>query len=92
METFLARYRNLTTLAVAIFAQLVLLGYQIRSDRDVRLIRIWGVTAITPVARVVHGGHELVAGVWRNYVWLHGAQRRNEQLQADLERLKLENQ
>ena len=92
METFLARYRNLTALAVAIFAQLILLGYQIRSDRDVRLIRIWGVTAITPVARVVHSGHELVAGLWRSYVWLRGAQRQNEQLRADLERLKLENQ
>ena len=92
METFLARYRNLTVLAVAIFAQLILLGYQIRSDRDVRLIRIWGVTAITPVARLVHGGHELVAGLWSNYVWLRGAQRQNAQLRADLDRLKLENQ
>ena len=63
METFLARYRNITILALTIFAQILLLGYQIRNEKDVRLIRVWGVTAITPVARVVHGGHELVGGL-----------------------------
>jgi rod shape-determining protein MreC len=92
METFVARYRNLTVLALAIFTQLLLLGYQIKGDRDVRLIRLWGVTAITPVARVVHGGHEFVAGLWDHYVWLYGAQQQNERLRAELGRLKLENQ
>ena len=92
MEAFIARYRNITILALAIFAQLLLLGYQIKSDKDVRLIRIWGVTAITPVARVVHGGHEFLAGLWTNYVWLYGARRQNQALRAELDRLKLENQ
>src|SRR5690242_10709042 len=92
METFLARYRNITVLALAIFAQLLLLGYQIRSDRDVPLIRMWGVTAVTPAARVVHGGHGLASRFWNNYVWLRGAQKQNEQLRAEMGRLKLENQ
>jgi rod shape-determining protein MreC len=92
METFLARYRNITVLALAIFAQLLLLGYQIRSDRDVPLIRMWGVTAVTPAARVVHGGHGLASHFWNNYVWLRGAQKQNEQLRAEMDRLKLENQ
>lgn len=92
METFLARYRNITALAVAIFAQLLLLGYQIRSDKDVRLIRLWGVTAITPVARALHGGHKFIAGLWNRYVWLYGAQQQSERLRAELDRLKLENQ
>jgi rod shape-determining protein MreC len=92
METLLARYRNITVLALAIFAQLLLLGYQIRSDRDVRLIRVWGVTAITPVARVVHGVHESVAALWSNYIWLRGARQQNERLRAEIGRLKLENQ
>lgn len=92
METFLARYRNITVLAVAIFAQILLLGYQIRNDRDVRLIRLWGVTAITPVARAVHGGHGLLSGLWNNYIWLRGARQQNEAIRAELDRLKLENQ
>ena len=92
METFIARYRNITVLALAIFAQLLLLGYQIKNERDVRLIRLWGVTAITPVARLVHSGHQFVAGAWNNYIWLRGARRENEQFRAELNRLKLENQ
>jgi rod shape-determining protein MreC len=92
VETLLARYRNITALAVAIFAQLLLLGYQIRNERDVRIIRVWGVTAITPVAKALHGGQELVTGLWNRYVWLYGAQARSERLRAELDRLKLENQ
>jgi rod shape-determining protein MreC len=92
VETFIARYRNITILALAIFGQLLLLGYQLKSDKDVRLIRLWGVTAITPVARVVHGGQDYLAGLWNNYVWLYGARRQNERLRAEVDRLKLENQ
>ncbi|HYM13200.1 MAG TPA: rod shape-determining protein MreC [Bryobacterales bacterium] len=92
METFIARYRNITILALAIFGQLLLLGYQLKSDRDVRLIRLWGVTAITPVARVVHGGQDYLSGLWSNYVWLYGARRQNERLRGEVDRLKLENQ
>ncbi len=92
METFLARYRNVTALAAAICAQLLLLGYQIRNDRDVRLIRLWGVTAITPVARALHGGHGFVSGLWNRYVWLYGARAKSERLEAEVGRLKLENQ
>lgn len=91
MEAFIARYRNITVLALAIFAQLLLLGYQLKNEKDVRLIRLWGVTAVTPVARVVHDGHGLVAGFWNGYVWLRGTRRQNEELRAELDRLKLEN-
>ncbi len=59
METLLNRYRNITVLLLVIFAQLVLIAVQVRNDRDVRMIRVWSVTAITPLARVletVRGG------------------------------------
>ena len=91
METFFARYRNITALTVAIFAQLLLLGYQIRSDRDVLLIRVWGVTAITPVARGLQSGHGFVSGLWNRYILLYGARQQSEQLRAEVDRLKLEN-
>ena len=55
MEFLLNRYRNLTVLLVAILAQLVLLAYQVKSNGDVRLIRVWAVTAVTPLARVLEG-------------------------------------
>jgi len=92
VEAFLARYRNVTVLALALFAQLLLLGYQVKGDKDVRLIRVWAVTSITPVARLLHSGHQFVTGFWGRYVWLYGAGRQNEQLRGELDRLRLENQ
>ena len=55
MESFLNRYRNITVLLLVIFAQLVLLAVQVKNDQDVRFIRVWTVTAVTPVARLMEG-------------------------------------
>jgi rod shape-determining protein MreC len=88
----LSRYRNVTVLALVIFAQLILLGYQVKSNQDIRLIRVWAVTAVTPIAKLidtVRGG--TVDSVGR-YVNLHNLADENKQLGKDLGRLKLENQ
>ena len=53
MEFLLNRYRNITVLLLVILAQLLLLAYQVKNNQDVRFIRVWAVTAITPVARVL---------------------------------------
>ena len=56
MDGFLGRYRNLSVLVIVIMAQLVLLAVQVKNNQDVRLIRVWAVTAITPLARVLEPG------------------------------------
>ncbi len=56
MEFLLNRYRNLAVLLAAILAQLALLAYQVKSNQDVRLIRVWAVGAVTPLARVIEAG------------------------------------
>jgi rod shape-determining protein MreC len=53
MESFLNRYRSITILLLAILAQLVLVAFQVKNDQDVRMIRVWTVTAVSPVARIV---------------------------------------
>ena len=88
----LSRYRNVTVLALVIFAQLILLGYQVKSNQDIRLIRVWAVTAVTPIAKVidtVRGG--TVDSVGR-YVNLHNLADENKQLGKEVGRLRLENQ
>jgi len=55
MESFLNRYRSITILLLVVFAQLVLLAVQVKNDQDVRMIRVWTVTAVTPVARIIEG-------------------------------------
>ena len=49
MDSLLNRYRNVTVLVLVIMAQLVLLAYQVKSESDVRLIRVWAVTAVMPL-------------------------------------------
>src|SRR5579862_7648328 len=92
METLLNRYRNITVLLLVIFAQLVLIAVQVRNDQDVRMVRVWSVTAITPLAKVLETVREATVGFFRNYVLMHDAREDNRRLQAEVEHLKMENQ
>ncbi len=91
MELF-SRYRNITVLLLVIFAQLVLLGYQVKSNQDIRLIRVWAVTAITPLARAIEGARSRTADTVGDYFYLHRAADENKVLKAEVGKLKLENQ
>ena len=91
MESLLNRYRNITVLLLVIFAQLVLLAVQVKNDQDVQLIRVWTVTAVTPLARVVEGLRGGGSGFMHNYILLHDTSADNRRLQAEVDKLKLEN-
>src|SRR5262249_2886866 len=91
MESFLNRYRNLTVLVLVLCAQLVLLAVQVKNDQDVRIIRVWTVTAVTPAARIIEGLRGGSIGFIRNYILLRDASEENKRLQAELDRLKIEN-
>lgn len=91
MESFLNRYRNITVLLLVIFAQLTLLAVQVKNDQDVRMIRIWTVSAVTPVARVMEAFRGGGLGFVRNYILLHDVNAENRRLQAELDRYKMEN-
>lgn len=88
----LTRYRNLSVLLALIFGQLLLLAYQVRTSQDVRLIRVWAVTAVTPLARLLEGVRSGVSGFFESYLTLRNAVEENRRLRAELGRLKLENQ
>jgi rod shape-determining protein MreC len=91
METFFNRYRNPTVLLLVIFAQLVLLAFQVKNDQDVRMIRVWTVSAVTPLARIVEGLRGGSTSFVRDYILLHDTHEENRRLQAEVGRLKLEN-
>ncbi len=92
MEFFLNRYRNLTVLLVAIVAQLVLLAYQVKSNGEVRLIRVWAVSAVTPLARVIEAGRSGTVHFIRDYFVLLHVREENQRLKSDLDRTKMDNQ
>ncbi len=92
MEFFLNRYRNLSVLVAAILAQLVLLAYQVRTHGDVRLIRVWAVGAVTPMARVIETGRSGASHFFSDYFVLLGVREENKRMKAELDRVKLDNQ
>lgn len=92
MDHLIARYRNISALLLAILAQLVLLGYQVKSERDVRLIRTWTVTAVTPLAKGIESTRGSVAGAAGNYLSWRDMRADNQRMRAELDRLKLDNQ
>ncbi len=92
MDGFLGRYRNLSVLVIVIMAQLVLLAVQVKNNQDVRLIRVWAVTAITPLARVLEGIRANTFGLAGEYWKLIEIRSQNGALKVDVDRLKLENQ
>ncbi len=92
MDTLFSRHRNAMVLVAVLFLQLVMLAFQVKRDKDVPLIRIWAVGAITPVEKVSSSVIRGVVGVWRDYVDLRYARQENYYLTEELGRLKLSHQ
>jgi rod shape-determining protein MreC len=91
METLLSRFRNLTVLLVAVVAQLLYLGYQVKTNRDERLIRVWAVTAVTPMAGIVEAIRHNTIGFLEDYFILLDVREQNRKLKATNDRLQMEN-
>jgi rod shape-determining protein MreC len=91
MEALLSRYRNLTVLLVVVAAQLLYLAYQVKTSRDERLIRVWAVTAVTPMAGAVEGIRRNTIGFLQDYFILLDVREQNRKLKADNDQLRMEN-
>ncbi len=91
MEALLSRFRNLTVLLVAVVAQLLYLGYQVKTNRDERLIRVWAVTAVTPMAGIVEAVRHNTIGFMQDYFILLDVREQNRKLKATNDRLQMEN-
>jgi rod shape-determining protein MreC len=97
MENFFARYKNPLVLMAVLFIQVVALATQVKRQENgrsagggTRLIRVWTVTAFTPVEKIfVSTGHFFRNG-WHNYVDLRDARKQNQRLQDEITRLQME--
>jgi rod shape-determining protein MreC len=96
MESFLSRYRNPLILLAIVLAQLLGLAVQVRrpntgkDGQQTRLIRYWVVTAFSPFERVFLSVGHGVSHTWHNYVDLRHVRRQNQELQSELNRIRLE--
>jgi len=85
-----SRHRSLFLLIGVVVLQVLLLAVQIRRDSQGRLIRVWTVSAVSPVERSGTWGVGKVRDTWRHYFALSDTARQNEQLQRENGELKLE--
>ncbi len=92
MESLFYRYRNIIVLLLVMCAQIVLLAWQVKSDNDVPLVRVWAVTAVTPVASAIELTRNGTTGFFANYFELKNARQQSRQLTTEVNRLRLENQ
>ncbi len=92
MESLFYRYRNIIVLLLVMCAQIVLLAWQVKSDNDVPLVRVWAVTAVTPVASAIELTRNGTTGFFANYFELKNARQQSRKLTIEVNRLRLENQ
>jgi len=89
----MGRYRNVSILAAAIFLQIVGLAVQVKrqtENQSSRLIRVWAVTAVTPLEKAIVRLQTGATGIWRNYLYLRGVRQENRDLQQQIQQLQLE--
>ena len=91
MDFFLSRYRHLTVLLIVITAQLLLIAYQVRTNRDIPLIRVWAVTAVTPVEQGLEFVRRYTWGFVEDYFVLLNVHSANVKLQRENGQLKIDN-
>jgi rod shape-determining protein MreC len=93
VENIISRHRNLTILVAVLFAQVLGLAVQVKRPADqgsTRLLRLWTVSAITPVEKVIVHTGRFFSGVWHNYFYLRSLRTQNQDLRQEVERLRLE--
>jgi rod shape-determining protein MreC len=93
METFIGRYRNLTILAALLFGQVLALAVQVKrptENRSTRLIRIWAVSAVTPLEKAIVGLQSGAWNLWHNYFYLRGVRQENRDLKKKIQDLEIE--
>ncbi len=96
MESFLSRYRNPLILLAVVLAQLLGLAVQVhrpangKDGPQTRLVRYWVESLFSPFERIfLYTGHG-VSHAWNGYLYLRHVREQNQQLQAELNRIRLE--
>ena len=83
-------------LLAVVLAQLLGLAVQVRrptpgnDGHQTRLVRLWVVSAIAPFERVFLSIGHGVSHTWNNYLDIRHVRQQNQQLQSELDRMRLE--
>ncbi len=95
---FFSRYKNALVLIAVLLAQTIALAVQVRRAPDaaepdshqVRLLRLWVTSLVTPFARTAHFVGSGVRGGFSNYVALWHVRQQNQELRDRLAAMRME--
>jgi rod shape-determining protein MreC len=87
-----SRHRNLVLLTLVLSAQLFLLAYQFRRGGDVPLIRHGTMYVVTPVQRAMRAVTDTFGRVIYGYVDLRDPRRQSQDMERELDELRIEAQ
>jgi len=95
MENFFTRYRNVTALLCLLMGQVIILATQVRrpvaaTGESMSLMRLWVVEVFVPAEKAINSIGDGISNLWGNYIDLRHVRTQNEDLQAQLDRLRLE--
>ena len=85
-------YRGLIVLAGVVLVQLLMLGYQLRTQADIPLIRFGTAFIVEPVHRALNATSQTGQNIWTGYLDLRHTHQQNQALTAQLDQLKMANQ
>jgi len=90
----MSRYRNVTILVAILFVQVLGLAVQVKrrsgADESTRIIRLWTVSAVTPLEKAIVWCQNGLGNMWSNYIYLRGVRQENRDLKFEIEQLRLE--
>jgi rod shape-determining protein MreC len=93
---FFNRFKNALFLIAVLLAQTIALAMQVRRPADpsepdgpqVRLVRLWGAAAVTPMERLAHAVGSGVRNGWSDYIDLRHVRRNNQELRQKIESMR----
>jgi rod shape-determining protein MreC len=91
MDGIFNRYRSLVVLVVVVMAQVLYLAYQVRTQQDERLIRVWAVSSVTPFSRIFEAIRQNTVGFLKDYFLLLDVREQNRKLKQTNDQLRMEN-
>jgi rod shape-determining protein MreC len=93
MQSFLNRHKNLIALAIVLIGQIIGLAIQVKVSAPqggMSLMRLWTISTITPVEKLLVHGENGVSRGWSNYFYLRNVRKENEQLRDQIEQMRLQ--
>lgn len=91
MQSFVKRNIGEVLLAVLLFVQVLMVGHQMRTPSGETRLRYWSSALLVPVLSTAQTALGAVSGSWRNYIELVDAREESRLIDAEADRLRIEN-